>query len=94
MKGYKASYNGKCIYLTYEVGKIYTFNGELEICERGFHFCKELKDVFDYYQNREENDLIIFEIEALGEVVNEDNKSVAKNMNNLLIFINMTKTII
>jgi len=76
IKGYKASYGGKCINLTYEVGKTYTFNGEIKICIRGFHFCKELKYVFDYYQNRKENDLIVFEIEVLGKVIDEYDKSV------------------
>ena len=77
IKGYKASYSAKCLTLNYEVGKTYTFNGELEICQQGFHFCKELKNVFNYYQNKNDEKLVVFEIEALGEVVDgHDDKSV------------------
>ena len=59
-KGYKASYGGKCVSLTYEVGKEYFFDGEIEICHTGFHFCEKLRDVFHYYEVSE--DLIIFEV--------------------------------
>jgi len=48
MKAYKASYDEKCETLTYEVDKTYTFNGQLQLCSKGFHFCKELKDVFNH----------------------------------------------
>ena len=74
MTGYKASYNGKCKILTYEVGKTYAFNGTLKMCSQGFHFCKELKNVFNYYDRN--NNLVVFEVEALGEVINENDKSV------------------
>jgi len=80
IKGYKGSYGGTCINLTYEVGKTYTFNGEIKICKQGFHFCKELKDVSEYYQNKKDNDLVVFEIEVLGKVIDEDNKSVTDKM--------------
>lgn len=33
----------------YELGKQYDCEGEIKICNRGFHFCRDLKDVFDYY---------------------------------------------
>ena len=80
IKGYKASYDGKCIDLTYEVGKTYTFNGELKICECGFHFCEELKDVFKYYNEMIGKNLIIFEVEILGLTVISGNKSATNKM--------------
>jgi len=40
MIAYKATYNLKCETITYEVGKTYTFNGKLIMCDQGFHFCK------------------------------------------------------
>ena len=74
MKAYKATYNQKCINITYEVGNIYTFNGELEVCKQGFHFCKIPDDTLNYYNNNK--DFILLEIEVLGEVLDKGNKSV------------------
>ena len=31
-----------CLNQKYEEGKTYTFDGEIELCARGFHFCKDL----------------------------------------------------
>lgn len=33
----------------YELNKRYEIDEEPEMCKRGFHFCKEFFDVFDYY---------------------------------------------
>jgi len=74
MKAYKGTRNGKCRTITYEVGKTYTFEGEIQMCERGFHFCKEMKHVFSYYKFNK--DFVMLEIEILGEVIDEDDKSV------------------
>jgi YD repeat-containing protein len=48
------------------------------MCERGFHFCQKLKDVFKYYQTPEKIDdiLIVYEVEALGEIETHGAKSV------------------
>jgi len=35
MKAYKATRNMKCKSITYEIGKTYTFNGKLIMCEQG-----------------------------------------------------------
>jgi len=78
MKAYKASYNGKCKSLTYEVGKTYTYNGKLSICNSGFHFCNDFDSLLDYYPIKK--DLKVFEIEVLGEVISEDNKSVTNKL--------------
>ena len=83
MKAYKASYDGKCLSLNYEVGKTYTFNGKLIICQQGFHFCKKLKNVFIYYPNSKE--LVVFEIETLGKVITEEDKSVSDKIKILRI---------
>ena len=64
MIAYKASYNGKCINITYEVGKTYTLKGKIKMCNSGFHFCIDPKDVLMYYTYRKEKDLVIFEIEV------------------------------
>lgn len=74
MIGYKATYGGRCRNITYKIGKTYTFNGDLIMCHQGFHFCKELKDVFDYYGP--EKNIEIYKIETLGSIINGENKSV------------------
>lgn len=72
--GYKATNNMKCKTLTYEVGKTYTFEGELKICQQGFHFCKDPNDVFKYYDYNK--DFVLLEIEILGTVIDDRDKSV------------------
>ena len=40
MKGYKFMESDMtCLGFQYEVGKEYSLEGELRICESGFHFC-------------------------------------------------------
>ena len=77
MKGYKATNNMKCRDFTYEVGKTYTID-KLEICYHGFHFCQEMKDVINYYQPTE--DFVLLEVEALGEMQTQDNKSATDKL--------------
>ena len=74
MIAYKATTNGKCISITYEVGNTYTFNGKLKMYKSGFHFYKDLYDIYSYYNNDKETR--IFEIEVLGKVITKDDKSV------------------
>ena len=78
MKSYKASYNGKCRDITFKVGKTYTHNGEISICEAGFHFCNDFDSLLEYYPMKK--GLTIFEIEVLGEVITEGNKSVTNSL--------------
>ena len=73
MKGYKATKNMKCRDFLYEVGKIYSINN-LEICSTGFHFCQSMGDVLEYY-NYDDN-FVLLEVEALGETITEDDKTV------------------
>ena len=73
-RSYKATSNGKCRNLTYEIGKTYTYNGEISLCKSGFHFCNDFDSLLEYYPIQ--SDLKIFEIEVLGEIIAEGNKSV------------------
>ena len=73
MKGYKATKNMKCLNLTYEIDKTYSIN-RLEICSTGFHFCQKMEDVLNYYNY--DDDFILLEVEALGETITEDDKTV------------------
>ena len=76
MKGYKVfnpdwtTMNG----FRWEIGKTYTHKGGLELCESGFHFCKNLTDCFRYYGFNQANK--VAEIEALGKIEESECKCV------------------
>ena len=67
MKGYKV-FNGNwtCRGFKYEVGKVYEMEESPECCRVGFHFCKKLKDCFNYYTFDPNNKVAL--VEALGEI--------------------------
>ena len=68
-----------CRGFQYEIGKTYEMEDNIEICSKGFHFCKKLWSVNDYY--RFSNDSYRYcEIEALGKVIDEGNKSVTNKI--------------
>jgi YD repeat-containing protein len=77
MRAYKASYSGKCKKITYEVGKTYTFKGQIKMCCDGFHFCINPQDVLTYYPYNK--DLVIFEIEVDGNYITQGDKSVTNS---------------
>ena len=75
MKGYKAFSKGwVCRDFQYEIGKTYELPEGQEpiMCERGFHFCENPIDVFGYYNMTD--DVLIAEVEALGEILQEGTK--------------------
>jgi hypothetical protein len=50
MKGYKGfDKDLKCRGFQYEVGKTYECKGGVVLCENGFHFCKDPKQIYGYY---------------------------------------------
>ena len=81
--GYKAT-NGemKCRDHQFELGKWYECDGEIELCENGFHFCEQPSGVWVYYSGE---DTRVFKIEAEFVLDNEvapgaDFKRVAKRI--------------
>ena len=51
MKGYKAfNPDLTCRGMQYEVGKSYSFDEEPILCQRGFHFCKTIRDCSNFYE--------------------------------------------
>ena len=80
MRGYKMMESDMtCLGFQYEIGKEYSLEGELRICESGFHFCKNPFDCLGYYDNIE-GDKRLFLVEVLGEVITEDDKSVTNKI--------------
>ena len=74
MRGYKVfSPDWTCRGFQFEVGKTYEENVTPLCCKRGFHFCTELKDCFNYYLFDSDNK--VAEIEALGDIDTESNTS-------------------
>ena len=80
MRGYKLMESDMtCRGFQYEIGKEYFLGDKLQICENGFHFCENPFDCLWYYDNIKGNKRL-FLVEALGEVITEDNKSVTNKI--------------
>jgi hypothetical protein len=78
MRGYKGTNKDmKCLDQQYEIGKTYHAVGKVELCSNGFHYCKNLRDVFNFYLREEGNRF--FEVEA-DEVETDRKKSVASTL--------------
>ena len=73
IKGYKVfNPDWTCRGFKYKSGETYSEDVNLELCERGFHFCEKLSDCFSYYYFNPENK--VAEVVAIGKVVRGDNK--------------------
>ena len=80
MVGYKFMESDMtCLGFQYEIGKEYSLKRELEICKNGFHFCENPFNCLEYYDNIE-GDKRLFLVEALGEVIIEEDKSVTNKI--------------
>jgi YD repeat-containing protein len=77
MIGYKATNNFKCRNQEYKIGKTYT-SDKLNICQHGFHFCGKMDDTLNYYNPSK--DFVLLEVEILGEVINDGDKSVTNKL--------------
>ena len=74
VKGFKGfNQDLTCRGFQYEIGKTYEYNGEIELCSSGFHFCRKLQDVHQFYDLKTSR---ICEIEANGKIDNDGIKSV------------------
>ena len=38
-----------CRGLQYKEGEIFTHSGSISLCNRGFHFCEKITQVFNFY---------------------------------------------
>ena len=67
MEGYKVfEPDWTCRGFQYEVGKVFEEDVTPVCCDRGFHFCKDLKDCFNYYNFDPDNK--VAKVVALGEI--------------------------
>ena len=74
IKGYKVfNPDWTCRGHAYKVGEIYEIKGNIEICSRGFHFCENPINCFNYYAFNPDNK--VAEIVAHGKVISEGDKS-------------------
>jgi len=79
MKGYKVfGSDWKCLGFQYEVGKTYRHDGEIGLCDAGFHFCESLADCFNYYSFDPQNK--VAEIYASGKIKKGNDKSVTETL--------------
>ena len=79
-KGYKATDENMCCRdFQFELGKWYSCEGELVLCENGFHFCEYPSGPWSYYREGR-----LFEIEAKEVIVSKgpgaDLKHVARHI--------------
>lgn len=64
VEGYKGTdKNMKCMDLQYELNMDYVMEDDPELCRKGFHFCKNLEDVYGYYYKNGYNRF--FKVKAL-----------------------------
>ena len=69
-KGFKVfNKDWTCNGFQYEIGKTFEMDGSPICCNRGFHFCTNLSDCFNYYAFNSDNK--VAEVEAIGEVVSD-----------------------
>ena len=54
----------------YEPGKTYKYDGEIELCESGFHACKELWQAWVFYPNNGNN--VFYEVECGGDIIESE----------------------
>jgi hypothetical protein len=81
VRGYKGFEKGLlCRGYQYELGKDFYYKGDIELCQSGFHFCKNLSDVYSYYGFND--DTVVCEVETVGDVIDEEcgNKSVTNHL--------------
>ena len=79
--GYKAFNNDlSCRDYQYYTDKTHTFNGNVSMCESGFHFCRKLVDVLNFYNFIKHPDYRVFKVKSTGTILHYKDKSVTNNL--------------
>src|ERR1035437_9432390 len=85
MKGYKG-FNSKlqCTpvgkVFQYEVGKTYTHDGPVSLCNQGFHFCEHPLDTWNYYAPLSDSRYAEVDADGVSAETRDDTKRVAKSL--------------
>jgi len=67
--------NLKCREYQFEIGKTYEIEDDPILCEKGFHFCRDMQNCFKYY----DTDSRICEVKA-EDIIDGDDKSVCRKI--------------
>ena len=85
MKGYKGfndklqcSPNGKPF--QYEVGKTYTHQGTISLCNRGLHFVEHPLGAWSYYKPLDGSRFALVEADGVSDETRDDTKRVAQSL--------------
>lgn len=76
--GYKGTYNFICRDHKFEIGQTYELPNKPILCKYGFHYCKNILDVFTYYSLKPGFKLL--EIEDLGYSLTDSDKIVTNKL--------------
>jgi len=88
VKGYKNFKKGlKCREFQFEVGETYVHDGNIALCSEGYHFHENQFDMFKYYTYDLENTETCL-IEARGDVITGDDKSVCSEITIVKVLTN------
>jgi hypothetical protein len=68
----------KCRDIQFTMNKKHSVKGDIVVCNNGFHFCKELKDCFNYYAFTPENR--VFLVEGQGDFDFDNNKVAVRDI--------------
>jgi len=66
----------KCRNFQFKVGESYHQDGDIRLCNKGFHFHEDRFDIFKFYDKKS----FVVEVEASGEIVTGDDKSVCSDI--------------
>ena len=79
MKGFKGfDKDLKCREMQYEIGKTFTYNGPVALCNSGLHFVENPLDVFGYYNPTQRFAEVI--AEGVSDQTEGDSKRVAREL--------------
>ena len=67
----------KCINFQFVIGGSYHQDGEISLCDNGFHFHESSIDIYKYYDRKKS---IVVEVEATGKIITGDDKSVCSDI--------------
>lgn len=79
-KGFNENLCSSYFGFQYEVGKEYHINGDVEMCENGFHACQNPLDVFEYYNMSQYTRYAMVELWGDVDFANVGKKICASNI--------------